>query len=198
MIPEAAIAMLGCARIGAVHSVVFGGFAANELATRINDAKPKIIISASCGIEVKKKIPYKPLLDKAIELSESKYGVVFTPNLSGMTLGAHGFHVHTNPSCDSTQKDGKTVLGGGAGGHYDPKGTGKHGYPWTEDNHLGDLPALYVGMDNKAVQPVVAPRIKLSDLKGRALMIHAGGDNHSDMPSALGGGGARVVCGFID
>ncbi len=72
MIPEAAIAMLGCARIGAVHSVVFGGFAANELATRINDAKPKVIISASCGIEVKKKIPYKPLLDKAIELSESK------------------------------------------------------------------------------------------------------------------------------
>ncbi|MBF0303436.1 MAG: propionyl-CoA synthetase [Desulfamplus sp.] len=72
MIPEAAIAMLGCARIGAVHSVVFGGFAPNELATRINDAKPKVIISASCGIEVKKKIPYKPLLDKAIDLSESK------------------------------------------------------------------------------------------------------------------------------
>ncbi|MBF0204089.1 MAG: propionyl-CoA synthetase [Desulfamplus sp.] len=72
MIPEAAIAMLGCARIGAIHSVVFGGFAANELATRINDAKPKVIISASCGIEVKKKIPYKPLLDKAIDLSESK------------------------------------------------------------------------------------------------------------------------------
>ncbi len=133
-----------------------------------------------------------------IELSESKYGVVFTPNLSGITPGAHGFHVHTNPSCDSTQKDGKTDLGGGAGGHYDPKGTGKHGYPWTDDNHLGDLPALYVGMDNKAVQPVVAPRITLSDLKGRALMIHAGGDNHSDMPSALGGGGARVVCGVID
>ncbi|MBF0411916.1 MAG: propionyl-CoA synthetase [Desulfamplus sp.] len=72
MIPEAAIAMLGCARIGAVHSVVFGGFAPNELATRINDAKPKVIISASCGIEVKKKIPYKPLLDKAIDLSENK------------------------------------------------------------------------------------------------------------------------------
>jgi propionyl-CoA synthetase len=63
MIPEAAIAMLACARIGAVHSVVFGGFAANELATRINDAKPKVIVSASCGIEIKKVIPYKPLLD---------------------------------------------------------------------------------------------------------------------------------------
>ncbi len=67
MIPEAAIAMLACARIGAVHSVVFGGFAANELATRINDAKPKVIVSASCGIEVAKVITYKPLLDEAIE-----------------------------------------------------------------------------------------------------------------------------------
>lgn len=72
MIPEAAIAMLACARIGAVHSVVFGGFAANELATRINDAKPKVMISASCGIEVKKVIGYKPLLDKAIDMATSK------------------------------------------------------------------------------------------------------------------------------
>ncbi len=69
MVPETAVAMLACARIGAVHSVVFGGFAAKELATRIDDAKPKVILSASCGIEVKKVIPYKPLLDEAINLS---------------------------------------------------------------------------------------------------------------------------------
>jgi len=72
MIAEAAIAMLATVRIGAVHSVVFGGFAANELATRINDAKPKVIVSASCGIEVKRVIPYKPLLDGAIEMATSK------------------------------------------------------------------------------------------------------------------------------
>ncbi|MCF8045304.1 MAG: propionyl-CoA synthetase [Desulfarculaceae bacterium] len=72
MIPEAVIAMLACARIGAIHSVVFGGFAANELATRIDDAKPKVIVSASCGVEVKKVIPYKPLLDKAIDIAEAK------------------------------------------------------------------------------------------------------------------------------
>ena len=72
MIPEAVFAMLACARIGAVHSVVFGGFAAAELATRINDAKPKVIVSASCGIEIKKVIEYKPLLDKAIDLSDAK------------------------------------------------------------------------------------------------------------------------------
>ena len=67
MIPEAVIAMLACARLGAVHSVVFGGFAPHELAIRIDDAQPKVIISASCGIEFTKVIPYKPLLDAAIE-----------------------------------------------------------------------------------------------------------------------------------
>ncbi len=72
MIPEAAIAMLAVARLGAVHSVVFGGFASNELAVRINDAKPKVIVSASCGIEPGRVIAYKPLLDGAIELSEHK------------------------------------------------------------------------------------------------------------------------------
>jgi propionyl-CoA synthetase len=72
MVPEAIIAILACARIGAIHSVVFGGFAANELATRLDDAKPKIIVSASCGIEVDRVIEYKPLLDKAIDLAETK------------------------------------------------------------------------------------------------------------------------------
>ncbi len=72
MIPQAVIAMLACARIGAVHSVVFGGFAAKELAIRIDDAEPKVVVSASCGIEISKIIPYKPLLDNAIELSNHK------------------------------------------------------------------------------------------------------------------------------
>jgi propionyl-CoA synthetase len=72
MVPEAIIAMLACARLGAVHSVVFGGFASNELAVRINDAKPKVIVSASCGVEGAKVLPYKPLLDGAIALSQSK------------------------------------------------------------------------------------------------------------------------------
>jgi propionyl-CoA synthetase len=72
MVPEAVVAMLACARIGAVHSVVFGGFASNELAKRIDDAKPKMILSASCGIEVNRVIPYKPLLDGAVELATHK------------------------------------------------------------------------------------------------------------------------------
>jgi propionyl-CoA synthetase len=72
MVPEAVIAMLACARIGAVHSVVFGGFAANELATRIDDAKPKVVLSASCGLEPGRIVKYKPLLDEAIRLAKHK------------------------------------------------------------------------------------------------------------------------------
>ena len=72
MVPEAVIAMLACARIGVIHSVVFGGFAAHELASRINDAQPKLIISASCGIEVDRVVPYKPLVDKGIEIASVK------------------------------------------------------------------------------------------------------------------------------
>ena len=71
-VPEAIFAMLACARIGAIHSVVFGGFAPNELATRIDDARPKLILSASCGIEPNRILPYKPLLDEAIKLSTAK------------------------------------------------------------------------------------------------------------------------------
>ncbi len=77
MIPEAAVAMLACARIGAIHSVVFGGFAARELATRLNDAKPKAIISASCGLEPNRVVAYKPLLDEAIEIASFKPSAVF-------------------------------------------------------------------------------------------------------------------------
>ena len=72
MVPEALFAMYACARIGAIHSVVFGGFAAKELATRIDDCQPKLILSASCGIEVARVVPYKPLLDAAIELAQAK------------------------------------------------------------------------------------------------------------------------------
>jgi Cu-Zn family superoxide dismutase len=84
----------------------------------------------------------------------------------------------------------------GAGGHLDPAGSKKHGEPWG-DGHLGDLPPLYVAADGSAAQPVLGPRLKLADVKGRSLMVHAGGDNHADHPAPLGGGGARVACGVI-
>src|SRR5581483_3685678 len=72
MVPEAIVAMLACARLGAIHSVVFGGFAPKELKSRIDDARPKLVITASCGIEVSRIIAYKPLVDAAIELATFK------------------------------------------------------------------------------------------------------------------------------
>lgn len=131
-----------------------------------------------------------------VVISESPYGVVFTPNLSGLPRGMHGFHVHTNPSCEPKEQDGKMVPALAAGGHYDPNGAKRHGLPWG-DGHLGDLPALYVDDAGNANYPVLAPRLKLADLKERSLMVHVGGDNHADHPAPLGGGGVRMMCGVI-
>ena len=92
MIPEAVIAMLACARIGAIHSVVFGGFAAKELATRITDAAPKLIVSASCGIEGTRVIPYMPLLEEALQIAgteDMSLVLVSRPQLPLETLGEH-------------------------------------------------------------------------------------------------------------
>jgi Cu-Zn family superoxide dismutase len=88
------------------------------------------------------------------------------------------------------------VAGLAAGGHYDPMGAGHHTGPYG-DGHLGDLPALYVDAEGKSTHPVLAPRIKVGDLRNRSLMIHAGGDNYSDQPAKLGGGGARIACGVV-
>ncbi|KTT49780.1 superoxide dismutase [Pseudomonas oryzihabitans] len=134
----------------------------------------------------------------SVQVTRSKYGLVFTPDLKGLEPGIHGFHVHTKPNCGPVEVDGKATAGGAAGGHLDPRNTGKHSAPWSDDGHLGELPALYVTADGQATQPVLAPRLKrLEELKGHALMIHAGGDNYADQPKPLGGGGARVVCGVI-
>ena len=108
----------------------------------------------------------------------------------------HGFHVHENPDCSAAVKGGKTVPGLAAGGHYDPAGTGRHEGPYG-NGHLGDLPPLFTDRSGRTSLPVLAPRIKISDLKGRSLMIHAGGDNYADKPQPLGGGGARMACGVV-
>ncbi|MGI2259836.1 superoxide dismutase [Cu-Zn] SodC [Shewanella sp. GXUN23E] len=132
-----------------------------------------------------------------ITLTQTEYGLVLTPDIHGLTAGQHGFHIHANGSCEPATKDGKTVLAGAAGGHYDPDNTGKHGHPWDTGNHKGDLPALYVDHHGNANYPVLAPKLTLNEVKGKAIMVHVGGDNHSDHPAPLGGGGARMACGVI-
>lgn len=138
-----------------------------------------------------------PQVIGTIKIDETPYGLIFTPNLKSLPAGVHGFHVHENGSCEPGTKDGAKVVALAAGSHFDPQKTGKHLGPYA-DGHLGDLPAVYVTQEGVANYPVLAPRLKtLSQLKGRALMIHVGGDNHSDIPKPLGGGGSRVACGVI-
>jgi superoxide dismutase, Cu-Zn family len=132
-----------------------------------------------------------------IKAEDSLYGLLLTPDLKNLTPGVKGFHVHENPSCAPKEKDGKMVPALAAGGHYDPRSTGRHEGPYGK-GHLGDLPPLIVNQDGTATTPVLAPRLRLRNLKDRSLMIHAGGDNYSDTPAKLGGGGPRIACGVVE
>jgi len=124
-------------------------------------------------------------------------GVTLTPALQGLPPGAHGFHVHEAGNCGAKEKDGKMEPGALAGGHLDARKTGSHQGP-AGNGHEGDLPPLVVGADGKAARAVTAPRLTLADLQGKALMVHEGGDNFSDQPKPLGGGGKRIACGVIE
>lgn len=127
-----------------------------------------------------------------VVLQDTQYGLLITPNLTGLPTGVRAMHVHEFGDC--SVKDG--VPAGAAGGHYDPADTGQHLGPYQE-GHLGDLPPLYADENGLASTPVLAPRLKVKDIRGRALMVHEGGDNFADVPHHLGGGGGRVACGVI-
>ncbi len=121
--------------------------------------------------------------------TDTKYGLLLTPDLFDLPPGNHGFHVHINASCADH--------GMAAGGHLDPANTGKHLGPYNTNGHLGDLPVLIVNQDGKATLPILAPRLTVKLIENHSLMIHAGGDNYSDIPAPNGGGGARFACGVI-
>lgn len=125
-----------------------------------------------------------------IKIEDTTCGVLLKPDLHKLPPGLHGFHIHEHPSCNKNGMD--------AGNHLDPQSTDKHQGPFDDTGHLGDLPFLVVNHDGTATLPSNAPRIKLDQLKGHALMIHQGGDNYSDRPDKNGGGGARIACGVID
>jgi superoxide dismutase, Cu-Zn family len=132
-----------------------------------------------------------------ISLSDANEGLVVMPDLADLPPGDHGFHVHVNPNCGpGAGPDGQPAAGLAAGGHYDPANTGKHLGPRGE-GHKGDLPALRVDAGGNATNAAIAPHLKVADIKGRSIMIHAGGDNYSDQPNPLGGGGARIACGIV-
>jgi superoxide dismutase, Cu-Zn family len=130
-----------------------------------------------------------------LRLSDTKGGLRIAPQLSGLPPGDHGFHVHANPDCGPGKgPNDQPAAGLAAGGHLDPANTGKHLGPQGE-GHKGDMPVVTVDASGKATKAVVAPHLTVADVKGHAVMIHAGGDNYSDQPAPLGGGGARIACG---
>ena len=134
----------------------------------------------------------------AIKAEDGPDGLLLTPMLSGLTPGLHGFHLHEHADCGPSLKNGQMTAAGTAGSHFDPQKTGKHAGPMGA-GHLGDLPLIEIGADGKVSSkvPLTAPRLEVADLHGHALVIHAKGDNYSDQPEPLGGGGARVACGIV-
>ncbi|MDR2696082.1 MAG: superoxide dismutase family protein [Deltaproteobacteria bacterium] len=131
-----------------------------------------------------------------VDFTDTPTGLAIKTDLKGLPPGTHGFHVHEKADCGAVEKDGKGMPAMAAGGHYDPEKTGKHLGP-DNGGHLGDLPVLEVAADGAAKVTLRVKKAKAADFKDRALMIHAGGDNYSDEPAPLGGGGARIACGLI-
>lgn len=123
-------------------------------------------------------------------------GMNILVDIAGIPQGQHGMHVHENPSCAPAAKDGSMVAGLAAGGHYDPSHTGMHEGPGKQ-GHKGDLPFITADAHEKVNARLHVPGLTTADIKGRSIMIHAGGDNYSDKPAPLGGGGARIACGVI-
>ena len=130
-------------------------------------------------------------------MEDTPNGLLLNVDLQNLPQGEHGFHVHENPDC-SAAKDANGALTPSlaAGGHYDTKASGIHSGP-QGSGHKGDLPALVADEQGVVKTKIIAPRLKVKEVKNRALVIHAGGDNYQDTPQPLGGGGARIACGII-
>jgi Cu-Zn family superoxide dismutase len=131
-----------------------------------------------------------------VTIRQTKTGVQLSVHLSKLTPGEHGFHVHEKGSCDPAAKEGKKTAGQAAGGHFDPDATKAHKGPGG-GGHKGDLPKLVIPESGKLKTKLSVEGLTFADVTGRTLMIHAGGDNYSDTPKPLGGGGDRVACGVI-
>lgn len=133
-----------------------------------------------------------------VVISKAAHGLEFSPSLSGLTPGEHGFHVHENASCEPGEdKDGKVAAAMAAGDHYDPEANEQHGSALNDAGHKGDLPVLVADASGHAGTSVHSARLGMADIADRTLMVHVGGDNYSDSPEPSGGGGARFACGII-
>jgi Cu-Zn family superoxide dismutase len=132
-----------------------------------------------------------------VTFEDTRYGLVIKPNLKGLAGGAHGLHIHELANCAPLKTKHTIIPAGKAGGHFDPLKTGRHRGPYG-DGHAGDLPNLIVEPDGTASIPVLAPRLKISDIKNRSLMLHYGPDRYEGHAHHHHGkGGMRMYCGII-
>lgn len=133
-----------------------------------------------------------------LHFEDTEEGLKISPNLQLLSPGPKGFHIHQQPSCESgLDANKKWVAAGAAGDHLDPKRTGKHLGPINMAGHLGDLPTLQVNPSGIANRVMVAPKLKVADILNHSIVIHKNGDNYSDHPEKLGGGGPRIACGVL-
>lgn len=175
-------ALMGVAMVGCTTS-------SNTSTTHKNTAPIKSIdVNAVSAQGIGQKIG-------TIHFQDTPQGLSISTQLSNLPSGYHGFHIHEKGSCDPAEKEGKMAAALAAGGHFNPQKAPEHGTP--NDGHLGDLPVLNVDSNGTANTTVIAPRLKLANVQGLAIMVHAGGDNYSDHPKPLGGGGDRIACGVI-
>ncbi len=136
----------------------------------------------------------------SVKATDTSDGLVLTIALTDLPGGPHGFHLHENGNCGPGSSASGVAAGMAAGGHYDPNKTGRHMGPAAR-GHLGDLPVIYIQTDEDGGVPykgtLFAPYLKVSDMRGRALVIHKDGDNYADEPRPNGGGGDRLACGVV-
>ena len=168
---------------------------------RIAITASAIVLSASCAVAANPSVEIKAITAEGVgktlgtaTLSNSADGLAIKLDVSGIADGEHGFHVHEKGDCSPSEKDGKMAAGNAAGGHFDPKASKSHKGP-DGGGHEGDLPKV-TAKGGKIEETVTVKDLKLSDVAGRSLMIHEGGDNYSDQPEN-GGGKGRIACGVI-
>lgn len=181
------ITRLGLGSAAVAMTLFFGGASAVRAAGKTTPVKVTMNQITADGVGES---------DGTITLKQTKKGVEFAIDLSKLPPGEHGFHIHEKGMCEPAEKEGKKVAGQSAGGHWDPDATKAHKGP-AGGGHKGDLPKLTVPENGKLKTKLTAEGLTLADLGGKALMIHAGGDNYADAPKPLGGGGDRIVCGMI-
>jgi superoxide dismutase, Cu-Zn family len=151
--------------------------------------------AGTAKVTMRSLMPAGDTMGGSVTLTDTSGGLSIMVDIPTLPAGEHGFHVHQNGDCGPGDDKGKIKPGFAAGPHFDPGKSGHHLGP-AGGGHKGDIPKLVIADRNVSSSPLLAPQLKLADIRGRSLIIHEGGDNYSDNPEN-GGGAGRLMCGVI-